>query len=87
VKAGRVMDYLVAEKVMEWEQPGSQVPYYSTDIAAAWAAVKHSNGWLHLTCDSSQKQWTAQFMGMDVGVSGSTAPEAICRAALKAVGA
>ena len=104
--AGREMDALVAEKVMGWADINSNaalvgglcddkrnwkpLPFYSTDIAAAWEVVEKIKGnygncrfiteWV-----PKAKQWSCGGDGYDCGW-GKTAPLAICRAALKAGG-
>lgn len=71
------------------------VPEYSTDISAAWQvlASRSVGGWcpsLHMQDDGS---WYCEIkLGFNtsytkaVGDSGATAPQAICLAALKALG-
>ena len=62
------------------------LPSYSTDIAAAWGVVEKMGTPFEL--DSvSQDNHLARFGGHGFWVAGSTAPLAICRAALEAVGA
>lgn len=72
--------------------PFAPVPHYSTDIAAAWEVVERLRAdhgdysvivcWAHET-----QQWVcSDFDSMTWEGAGETAPLAICRAALKAVG-
>jgi hypothetical protein len=72
-----------------WHGAGLGLPYYSTDIAAAWQVVErmHYNHWkLTLEYVPSKEWWYAAFdMIGRVGGSTGTAPLAICRAALLAV--
>lgn len=87
-KPGRKLDALVAEKCMGWSIPrmlGKEMPYWSTDIAAAWPlAVKYQMniewagdlGWQVRTFDQGSSDWCLA----------STAPHAICLAALAAEG-
>lgn len=72
-------------------------PSYSTDIAAAWKVVKHIKATTHfnvlVSCPTVMSkpgyEWdcvfTAAIPENNRPGSGATAPEAICRAALKAV--
>lgn len=72
----------------------TQPPEYSTDISAAWEVVKKLKH-LHPQisyCDTTC-QWTLRFNNINKEISefsdidgDSTAPHAICLAALKAVG-
>lgn len=66
------------------------VPHYSTSIEAAWEVVEkmHQEWWFTLV--QGPDGWLADFYNdMDVRhrAKAKTAPEAICLAALKAVGA
>ena len=100
MEAGRELDALVAEKVMGAKVVFVEnVPYYSTDIAAAWEVVNHllCHGWdekyffrLHydnvdLWDASFYKESSSDGGGPDVWGTADTAPLAICLAALKAV--
>lgn len=93
MNAGRELDALVASKVMrlkgegDFNPPAWVIPEYSTDIAAAWTIIEHfyQAGWGagasmdgHTGCEASVGQFTAR---------ADTPMEAICLAALKAVGA
>ncbi len=115
LEAGRLLDALVAEKVMGWRRkPGRNVwiddnvltgwliepddvndaPCWapSTDIAAAWEVVEkvmYPHGWYLAPVPDSEGWWgvfTPPDEHREVAL-GATAPLAICRAALKAVGA
>lgn len=82
-------------------QLDGDLAYYSTDIAAAWEVVeKLRERGLHLDINNRQAcdgvddmggAWWAEFASADYAVGGQafadTAPLAICRAALAAVGA
>lgn len=135
MKAGRELDALVAEKVMDWqkvvkrpshwhelrhlvntltgaeikpyqgpwwilphmdikESPdnGVELPYYSTDIAAAWEVVEKicsGIGDLRITVAGDMhlcEIWSpATGNNMIADVEEETAPEAICLAALEAL--
>ena len=66
-----------------WVEP---VPFYSTDIAAAWTVVEKVNDCLHLRQHGKDGLWSVMFCGkMTEEVSGETAMVAICRAALFSV--
>lgn len=105
---GRELDALVAEKVMgiaipegadtQYLETCMDLPYYSTDIAAAWEVVEklfQSGFDLYLETfkdDEDKPQCRVSFQAIDNQDKGSgpiyadTAPHAICLAALKAVG-
>lgn len=77
-------------------QPWKRVPAYSTDIAATWEiAEKLGPMWLYKTTAGKPSAAAGQLYACSLGSSvlerewsyGDTAPLAICRAALKAVGA
>ncbi len=89
------MTVYVAGHRPEGEQ--TVVPSYSTDIAAAWTVVERMRelGWRMLLENwvSSDDAYAAFFHPQDryrygnhIGVTDDTAPVAICRAALRAVG-
>jgi len=62
-------------------------PSYSTDIGAAWEVVEKKGG-CHLHWLADRQYWNCQFWGKPTfgGVgTATTAPHAICEAALKAV--
>lgn len=104
--AGRELDALVAEQVLgkkvelyrlcpvpyhRFKDTEQGIPYYSTDIAAAWEVVEkvqRINGRFRVDivgpCQGSD-EYSVGFLPMLSGYG--TAPLAICRAALKAVGA
>lgn len=96
-RGGRGLKLLVAPEADTWyELRGDEriaadafrdVPHYSTAIAAAWLVVEglRAEGWDFSLRNYST--WTATFDRMDRGApvhdaDGSTAPLAICRAAL-----
>lgn len=71
------------------------LPAYSQDIASAWEVLQHNHTYLdvragaHLTESWSVYLKTPKYHDRNVTgteAHGSTAPEAICRAALRAVG-
>lgn len=67
-------------------------PAFSTDIAAAWQVMERmvSRGWWPLVqLDDHAEKWICQFQdqyGEGFSDEAKTAPEAICRAALAAIG-
>lgn len=81
-----------------WAEPGHgyfkgfhTLPHYSTDIKAAWEVVeKMGTRFIHLS-PALEGGWSCAIQYNEarfpfVNLIGKTAPEAICRAALKAVG-
>jgi len=100
LRPGRELDALVAERVtkLSWhpDYPGD-LPYYSTDISAAWEVIeqvyKDGHGWMLVGPNFDDTKWHAyESTGCadpDYGdwyeLDGDTAPHAICLAALKAV--
>jgi hypothetical protein len=107
----REIDGRVAEEVMGWKSVHfidngtlmgirpydhmQSVPYYTTDIAAAWLVVEKVNSLGHwFMLHNENGMWEAEFYHTNEIVpfhvhdaTASTAPLAICRAALDAVGA
>jgi hypothetical protein len=95
----RQRDALVAEKVMGWAKieysDGTvgfwwKVPHYTTDIAAAWAVVEKMrecgiNYSVHNYGDGHECVFDKEMVVFE-RVSSSSAPEAICLAALRALG-
>lgn len=68
--------------------PYADVPYYSTDISAAWQVVERmrtTDHVFHLSSVDSFCDWLVTFSDEVRSVEAPTAPLAICRAALKAV--
>lgn len=69
-----------------------EVPHYSTDIAAAWKVVEKMGNYLFACGRTDDGIWEAYFFPVNSGIGklseahGDTAPSAICRAALKAMG-
>ena len=66
----------------------TKLPYYSTDIAAAWEVMEKLLWWWgDVDLRSNSPKWECGWEG-DGGIwdhaTADTAPEAICRAALKA---
>lgn len=109
MKPGRELDLLIAEKVMGYDPienmvydaqppisvvpPWRPLPYYSTDIAAAWEVVeKMREESVYSFIDNTQSPGGKYFCSMvtiDKGMAGAraaTAPHAICLAALRAKG-
>jgi len=109
LEAGRELDALVAEKVMGWKKLNdtglswrspdegfSNLPYFSTDISAAWQVVEkmRETRWIevHSTIDGEWAAFYTPIGTTDMNqaiheyAKASTAPLAICRAALKAKG-
>lgn len=82
----RERDVLVAEKVMGWTY---LVPRYTTDISVAWEVVEK---WRLYEVHKVGDWYTVWFYGIHPNTSdyaeasAPTASEAICKAALKAVG-
>ncbi len=94
LEAGPELDALVAEKVMGMEPDGPWAPpKYSTDIAAAWEVLMVLVGRIPepigIIIDKQGQFFVVKGEQCDLEdvASASTAPLAICRAALKAVGA
>lgn len=92
--AGREMDELIARRVMGIKPPPSSdvwlVLPYSTDIAAAWEVVeKMGDKFDDLERGTGGFYMVTVYPGnpnMPIVVRGETAPLAICRAALLAMG-
>lgn len=69
-----------------------EIPYYSTDIARAWEVVEKMKNYLFVCGRTDDGIWEAYFFPVNSGIGklseahGDTAPSAICRAALKAMG-
>lgn len=96
-EGGPELDALIAEKVMEWTPQSYFLgPPFSTNIAAAWTVVEKL--WAagkdfdleNFNQPGGGQGWRARFMrttkNQDTVIAfASTAPLAICRAALKAV--
>lgn len=96
LRPGRDMDALVAEKVMGYSKefslrltdPDKHFPTkYSTSIEAAWEVVEKLDLPFELNSDDEHTLWNARF-NLDRGnwSQASTAPHAICLAALKSLG-
>lgn len=103
MKPSRELDALIAEKVMGRNQVGlilagalanipvSDLPHYSTDIAAAWAVVEKALEIRKVKIEMTKGKFIVYFQNPQnarntaayaVGIS---APHAICLAALKAL--
>lgn len=67
----------------EGQEPQPWSP--SRDIAAAWEVVEKVSG-SYFILDFDSGYWSAEFSPSGMGMRGTTAPHAICLAALKAVG-
>lgn len=101
LQAGRELDALVAEKVMN-DIPGKALGsrHYSTDMAAAWEVVTwlQAKGWaVWIGNEGEDGTWTCLAgppnpnvilpeVTAEIETDADTAPLAICLAALKAVG-
>lgn len=96
MEAGRELDAMVVEKVMgvDITSGSHRVPFYSTDIAAAWEVVeklKSSSFYIEFYIEFYINRWQCHFChetngGVNCRRSyAPTAPLAICRAALKAI--
>lgn len=98
-KPGREMDRLIGEHIFGYknilnvadywfiDDLNTSLPHYSTDIAAAWEVLRHLKGY-HIELVRHRGVWTA---ALDDGkrsfvVRANSAPEAICKVALLAVG-
>ena len=85
MEAGREMDAMIAERVMGWiKRRQTDIPHYSTDIAAAFAVVEEM--------DCGFIQWDVGIFEVELTkecitgfATADTLPLAICRAALKAI--
>ncbi len=95
MKAGRELDALIAEKVMDDMLAGirldgspmfDDIPHYSTQIADAWLVVEKLKEEFDFDISYSKQGWT-MYVYNDTysGIYADTAPLAICLAALKAV--
>ncbi len=64
-------------------------PKYSTEISAAWMVFEKLGRAVISTCGYGTHPWVVTYWegGVDFHCAGTTAPHAICLAALKAVGA
>jgi hypothetical protein len=66
------------------------LPYYSTDISAAWEVVEKAGLLKRFTLEQTDHGWEVwdrnEVSGDDLIAGGLSAPHAICLAALKAVG-
>lgn len=101
LSAGPELDALVALKIFGRSYKGAipgtwgeYAPRFSDDIAQAWRVVEELNGLnkpLSLSRVAVEESlWAASFLvgpEFSMNAIGTTAPLAICRAALKAVGA
>jgi hypothetical protein len=75
---------------------GYMIPYYSTDVKAAWEILEHLRPDFHFSIDTVPEGYQVQFVvkgnKISIGsyhyctVRAETAPLAICLAALKALG-
>jgi len=68
------------------------IPHYSTDLTDAWEVVEKMGNYLFACGRNDNGMWEACFFSVNSGIGklseghGDTAPSAICRAALKALG-
>jgi hypothetical protein len=89
MKPGKELDLLVAEKVMGFvgdyhpDVVPVYPPQYSTDIAAAWQIVEKIN--MYFKLEKGSNLYQAEFGKCD-WVASTSAPYAICVAALQAKG-
>ncbi len=95
MKQGPRLDALVSEKVMGLGGVGTWGRPYSTDMNAAWEVVDHltktTKQWFHLQQYSTGTSAKFEISGAgdldcEFEADETTAPHAICMAALKAVG-
>jgi hypothetical protein len=89
MKPGRELDLLVAEKVMGYKRNHGvhgNVPFYSTDLAAAWEVVEKmkKNYGFELSWFMAIKKWKV-CIGL-ASIATDTIPHSICLAALAALG-
>ena len=74
------------------EEAWADCPEFSTDIAAAWEVVEKMGNYLFACGRNDEGMWEACFFPVNSGIGklneahGDTAPLAISRAALKALG-
>jgi hypothetical protein len=99
MQAGREMDYLIGRDVMGldfsqipsrrdyyWDGVMLEVPHFSTDISAAWEVVEKIKLTFFMRRLPSGKYVFGFMLKTDDSIcTSNNAPEAICRAALKAV--
>jgi hypothetical protein len=86
--------YIVKEEIGDYSAYDYPIPHYTTDISAAWEVLNKFN-WKTIGCGLAN-QWYVELRNFQEGDTidttipyqafGDTAPEAICKAALKAVG-
>ncbi|MBA5872012.1 MAG: hypothetical protein GDA68_18745 [Nitrospira sp. CR2.1] len=70
-----------------WEYFWDEIPFYSTDIAAAWEVVEKADLWsLYGSIGDGPYRACIQFEDREGLMTADTAPLAICLAALKAKG-
>lgn len=88
--SGLLADPRITEPQYRAEFGWRRVPYFSTQIADAWAAfarmveLGYSHPMVRYDTERTGKAWTAAFGG--ARGDGHSAPSAICRAALTAIG-
>ena len=94
----REIDALVAKHVIGWDmvagcfaRGGHLCPEYSTDIKAAWEVVKKLRlEDIYMKMEEFSPGWRVEFAYSDENILGmanrTTAPMAICKAALKCKG-
>jgi hypothetical protein len=88
----RAVDARVARVIMGLNV--DPVPFYSTDIKAAWQVIEHLSGKQIVTCvmdqlgyddTGAEDLWRVQFMIWFPPAQSETAPMAICLAALEII--
>lgn len=89
MKAGRDFDVIIAKHIFGEKDTSGVVPKYSSDMKAAWDIVdllknKYPRFEISYSPTSVSFAWTVR-MGGFLGIS-STAPQAICLCAAKALG-
>lgn len=82
------MDFALVGELVYWGDKGlTRLPYYSTDIAAAWEVVEKMNKEMYdVTLFMRDGKWICGWENIDdqwYEMESDTAQEAICRAALK----
>ncbi len=88
MRPGRELDALIAEEVMGDKRLPAVRPGYSTNISSAWRVVErlrdlHPDGWVNLMVGVGDGWHVSVSTGdQERGANASTAPHAICLAAL-----
>ena len=86
MEAGDKLDELIAEEIFHWVYKARVMPYYSTDISAAWQVVEKlvKRYVFDLYFDDVGDCWVCKLFDgqQEYKGYGQAAPEAICKAAL-----